>query len=327
MVRIEYPFGTQAFLKVAGLGVAVLGLIMCSFAWKVEYLQIVPLIFGILTLTFGVLCFSEGFNSIIIDSNGIVKQNLFRGNRIPKDQIKGFREIIYKSSKLNKTTHLIIFDHDDKGVIKCDKNTYGDQYEILLKAVRSEFNKVSADSTLKIHQSREKLYRNIGKTFGIFLFAFGLYQLVFVGIFSQEEYREVIGTLSSPPRIEQNKGRERSIVFQFKEFPEYQFNVSGQSFRMLQPKARSLAIGTELKLVILQSDYQAKIEKVGTPSFTDKHINWHVIDLYGIEQNGYFLLDHEALNESAGDPIPKVLLMLTGIGFFLYYEFISKGYD
>lgn len=93
IVKIEYPIGTQWLLKIGGVGLIVLGLFISNFAWKFEYLQILPLVFGLLFLAFGLMCFSEGFSSILIDSEGITKKNLFRKIKIPKNKVKGYAEI------------------------------------------------------------------------------------------------------------------------------------------------------------------------------------------------------------------------------------------
>lgn len=97
--KISYPIASKILLKFFGLVSMALGLFMINIAWQLAHLQVVPLVFGLLFFVLGIFSFAEGFTTTIIDAQGIVQKSLVQKTKIPKKQIKGYREVTYKSSK------------------------------------------------------------------------------------------------------------------------------------------------------------------------------------------------------------------------------------
>lgn len=194
--QFKYPISTQLLLKIGGIAFMSVGLFILKKSVEVEYIQILPIAFGSLFLIFGFMGFVEGFKFIIINEKGIEQKNLIKKSEIPKEQVKGYAEIVHKNSKGNNT-QLVIFSNAKNQFIKIEKESWGDNYKLLLKKIKSNYKRVGVEEIVKIRNQRKDLYKNIGKGFGLCVFMFGLYQLLFIDIFPLEDFQKLEGIKNS----------------------------------------------------------------------------------------------------------------------------------
>ena len=325
--KIEYPISTQLFLKVGGIIMILVGLFFFKMSWQLEYVQIIPIFFGSLFFMLGSVCFFEGFKQIIINAEGVEQKRILKKKKIAKNDVKGYAEVIHRGSKGNNT-QLIIFSKNKNEYIKVEKIGWGDKYNLLLKKIKSDYKKVGFEEVSQITKRRKNLYKNIGKGLGVFIFIFGLYQLIFIDIIPPERFHQLDGVIAAKPIIaERRKGRIESMTFELDKYEEFIFSISGEAFRMLHVSAKKLNKGDEVSLKVLKADYQQKLNKSIPPDFKSKYVNWNIIRLYEIAYSGQTLLDSRDLNTSRSNPIPKIFLMIFGMGIFLYYKYVSKGSD
>jgi len=138
----------------------------------------------------------EGFKVIIVNEKGIRQKTFFKKIEIPKDQVKGYAEIYHPNTK-GVQVELVIFSNTDHQVIKVYKEGWYEEYELLLKKIKPIYKKVGPKVTKALKEKRKKLYKNIGKGFGLCFFFFGLYQYLFPTLIILEEIPNPDGTYSA----------------------------------------------------------------------------------------------------------------------------------
>lgn len=325
--KIEYPKHIQLLMQLGGLIMVSVGLFFFNLSWQIGNIQIIPIGIGCLFLILGVTFFAEGYRIIIVNLEGIKQKNLITQSKISKNQIKGYAEIVQKNSK-GKSTQLIVFSNNKKEFLKIEKETWEDKYLVLLKRIKLDYKRVGFEEINQITKRRKSLYKNIGKGFGIFVFICGLYQLLFTDIIPPKKFQNLDGIIAEQPIIEEKrKGRIENINFKLNKYSEFRFRVAGAKFRILHPNAKKLNKGDKVSFLVLKSEVQQKIDNSITPDFKNKQVNRNIIELYGIEYKGQTLLNIKDINSSRKNPMPKIFLMIFGIGTFLYYQYVSKGYD
>lgn len=326
-MKIKYPKSTQLFMKILGIVLVLVGLFLFKLSWKLEYVQIIPLFLGCLLPLIGVFLFNEGFRTITVDAEGIKEKRLIREIKLTKKEVEGYTEVIYSNPKRD-ITQFVIFSNNEKGPIKVHKANWGEDYERLLERVKADYKKIEQEDVNLIGQQK-KVYKNIGKGIGVFIFIFGLYQLVFTSISPPKNIHELHGIIAEKPIIRKKtkKRKKTTISFQLNKYPEFKFKVKSELFSRFNSDLKNIKINDEVSFKILKSEFQQKLLRSVPPDFKRKYINWDIIELYSVEHKGEILLDTKEVKRTKNSPLSKILIMMCGIGVFLYYQYGSKGHD
>lgn len=300
-----------------------------SFAFEKPNIQLEWIFFGGVVGLFGLWIFSKlfEFDTIEINSSEVCIISIFGHTKkvIKLQEIKKWYEI-EKSNQSIKWKVLTVLT--DKEHFKVNSTFYHNYQEIKILLVEN----LPEDSTKQNKYQRKQEF-----ILSIFFYLLSI-PFVFVTITSinslnKEIQQFELKTLKETVVLDASigKGKSRSLNLKLKDFPEFEFTISGINFNAAKPEkfVSEFKKGDTLDIDILREDYLSKFTKHKEPSFLDKSVNYYFVTFYGLrnKNNNYLTLKDINIESKKDKKFGIIFYPLITLGFIIiatYYLFLAK---
>lgn len=327
-IIISFPKSTK-FLTLFLFGILIfLGGYLILDAFKIEYIQFIPLLIGILVIIGAFLILDHGSKKIIIEKELIISSTFFFKKKLELNEISGFTEITPKSSKTKKPSKVFYIYTKDLKYIKLIADNWGSEYEavkdILKPLAPKNFNEIHQH----FHEIRFRFYKGIGYLFGFIIIIYSLVNIYNAKEIDRTELGYVKGTLANQIVISKRKNRVNTIKIKLNEYSKFDFEVTGQRVNLVDNEIIDISVGDSIFLLVNNNEKEVKLENNSSNSnIYQRSIDWLKIEVCEISTAKYDFLSLEKVNSQEKDLGQKILLLLFGVLAILYFKFISKGYD
>lgn len=253
---------------------------------------------------------------LFISEKGIIVKGFLKNKKIPKKEIIGFRQKVYKAE--SSSDRYLVFK-TQSGYLKIKSDYYGNYYSIL---------KITEKYYTQLEDSEFKKFDYL--IFLPFKLLFFSVACLFVGWFVNVQlmdydeipkwhYTEV--TLSEVPTIKKSSSKPSSkyIAIKTKEFPEFNFKISGYRFRAFNiRKIQQIKKGDKVLIGGTDQDIQGKLLG-GELDFSTKYFDWGLIQVESFIRNKeeYIPLDSVSLVKKRDRWWSWILLLLGLTSLFM----------
>lgn len=315
-IKSKTRFSFLIILVIGGIGFCLISYYLISSSLEYEFVQITELIFGLFFGAFGLLSISVIWflKKYEFDGEKLIVKSIFNTPKkaIYVKDIKSYNEI-EKENKSGKWKDLTIFTDRHKETISSSNisNYYQLKSALTKGLIRNEYS--------------ERLWSyKVNKRFGIGFIIFGLlFSIGMLKVYSKkdieiqpEQLTTLKATITKTPEIERRKS-SRWINLKLEEYPKFNFNISGIRFHASNSSAivAEIKANDQIELDILKDTYEKKISQTKDLTFTDKTVNYNLITVYGLRNEGKTYLRLKKINHEHKKDY-------SGIGFWI---FLSLG--
>jgi hypothetical protein len=331
-IKSKLKYGNIIIVVLGGFGTFFLSYYLTNNALSNEYPQIAGIILGTFFGVFSFICFYSVYNlNILILSQDKLKVNSIFGNTkkvIRLNEILSFNEI-EKQTKHNKWKDLTIFTQYSK--LKISSGNIENYY--LFK------NKLTSGKRRNL-ESEIEWARKSNRKFGIGFLILGI--LFSIGMFnvfknrnqelSPNEITSIEGKITNEVEITKGNKGKRSIEIRIEQFPDFKFNLSGNSYYASNSKnyLAKVTKGDLISIDLKTDTYLKKLTKEKELDFWDKTVNYKLISVYGLRDENYTYLTLEKYNERRKSDSSSwgfwvfLILSLSITGSGLWFLWISK---
>lgn len=310
-------------------------ILVCCFtipvAFDTKYVQLLPLVIGVLFGLFGMFCLASlpKTYDIIVSKEGLVFDSILGINtkQYHWDEIDSYTYKVTKDKKGTEESFKIYIGDKVIGLSSIYYKDYEKLFHFLSKKI-----KINAEEQVKRNKSDKVIGGRISIGFGLLTIIAGLY-LGFspYSNFDESDLRLVSGTLASFEYYEARKSRDNNFRIKMAEYPDFSFVISDRDSRNSKAHkafVESIKSGENVAVKILRISYDKKISKTKKLNFWDKTIDYSVIDTYEV------LLKNGSVIIFDSTPFSKynklILIVLLGFGAFLlingYLLTQNRGY-
>jgi hypothetical protein len=303
LVKSTFPLGTSIFLILGGIGMCAIATYLGVPALQEEYPQLPGLILGGFFGLMGIAC--------IIAALTIPKFEVYKDRLEVKSILGGTRKTIYrneiiswtelaKETKYQNWIELTIFTQ--QGKYKISSSTCGN-----FDGIKNELTKGKHNDYVSEARSVKQFY----KYYALATFLFGC--LCFWGSYhfyatkdsklTFDQLTSITSIITTKPEISKSAKGHRSIQFELKDYPNFEFQLSGVNYSatFVDDFVSNVNLNDTVSLDITTDEYKKKLSKEKELSYLDKSVNYRFIYIYGLRanQNTYLSLsDYNIENNS-----------------------------
>jgi len=332
-IRAKFKLSSIIILSLGAIGFSVLGVSFLKPMFNHRYIQIVDLSFFLLSAVVAIASIYYLLkNEVIKIENDRLKKESFFG-LIQKEfvisKLKSYTAI-RKENKYLQWEDLDLYFTNGKARITSSNVNLDSYYKIKEHLV----NGIAENEKEKSKWENRNLRR-----FGIgFIIVWSLFSLLFIRqdkngnkIINSETTIEITGRLNNQPEVKSGRRNKKSIEIELKEFPIYKFKLNGSELKALKSNSflSNVNKGDGVSIKLWKDAYEKKISETEQLSFSDKHFNYHQIEILGIVKNDKDYMPEEEVNKfrkkfhTKGNFYGLMALALFGIGLGIYLLILS----
>lgn len=330
-LRSEIKIKSVLISLFGGFGALILSYFLVRKSLDTDYPQILGLLFGGFFGLIGLISvmYFFTFNVFELDKEKLIVRSIFK---TPKKTIY-LRDIISytdsdQENESSNNAQFTIYTIKEQYVISNYSNTNYLRFKRILTK-----DKFRIESQKKLNPYKVNRLFSLALILIGLAFLFGLWHLHKKG--GQEilpsEIVSLKVTISNKVEIRRSRN-SRSIRIETKEYPNFGFDLSGNSFKATNTDRliTNVRKGDVIEMKILKDVYEKKLAKTKPLSFWNKSINYYSISVFGLKDNNQTYLTLRALNnERKGDTssLPFYFFLLISIGITIsgvYTLFANK---
>lgn len=265
-----------------GVGSLALGSLFISFSFQ-EYIQISTLTFGLVFMTIG--CFLIfmllDFPTYRLSDNQLIISSVLKTS-------------VIDISSITEVKRVAIGDKNKMLVVVAGNKQYG-----ISNDQTKEFNLIENllnDLTIDDTKSNKLIDKVIW--IGVAVILFPIIAIASLHLMSDKPMPKNINDLTQHEIVLLKKptttGRKSSKDREFisSKSPDFRFLID--SDYLSKKEMSQIDQGDTIVLYINKYDFDTKIERSNKPTWIDKHLNWSVIRVYGIEKDEELIVDPES---------------------------------
>lgn len=332
-IRAKLKISTVLLLLVGSIGFSLLSWLFLTSMLNHKYLQVVDLILFLVSTFFAsasiyYLLKNEVLN---IDNNHLIRETFFGINKsnFKLSELISYTEID-KENKYIKWQDLDLFFKKGKVRITSSnlkQNQYSKIKNHIIKGIERN------------HKEESKWENKNARNFGIgFIIVWSLLSLVFINqdeqgnrIISSASTTQINGIIAENPEIESGKRNKQKLNIKLREFSDFNFKLNGQELKALDDRfIEEVSKGDKLSVKIWNETYAKKIKQTEKLSFREKHINYHQIEILGINRDETDYIPENRINRlrekfhSKWNYYGLMAMAFFGICFGLYLIILSR---
>ncbi|MBO6516513.1 MAG: hypothetical protein JJ975_08175 [Bacteroidia bacterium] len=323
-----FPYVAVLLLTLGGVGFLWIFQYLGKEALQAPFVQIGPTIIGLFMGGLGVMSWWELLTLKryeIRDGQFFVKSIFGPVSRVI--QLSDLVEWRQEKHKGKYSTTRKLFIYTRNGKLTIDSQTTRN-YDDIKRAVKSSCPK----QPLKMDTPVRK--RRVVGVLAIVSLLFGLWSFTVYQSYDLEEESKVVlmevKLTSNPEKVRSGRhNQNESIEFSTREYPTFTFSVSGGSYdrTAVDDVLGDFKAGDSIRLFIKKDIYAKKILGTESLDFWDKHLNYSMISVYGIEGKGYVYLEAESNLAAAGRGGGWIVLALIAgvLTFITISVFLEKA--
>jgi hypothetical protein len=294
------------------------GVHLSRSAFDAPYPKLDDLVLGCVAVIFGIyaLISTLKIDKLFIYNDRLEVLSLFNSVKkvIYLNEITTWTEI-EKENKYYKWQELTIFTDTTK---YCIVSNYYSNFLALKKALTK--GKPRNHEKEKQHNRRVTyVYVIAFAIIGIALLYGTYYTNSKIGTeLTDDDLTTITDVITNKPEITKGRKGHRSIDIKLKSYPEFDFDVSGISYKATYAShyADEVKTGDSLTLQILTSEYEGKLLKTKPLGFWAKHSHYYNIDVYGLSDAKNTYLKVSNYNIEKDDDRSFVFWFLLVLGAF-----------
>lgn len=333
-IRAKFKLSSTIILSLGAIGFSILGFSFIKPMFEHRYLQLFDLTFFLLSVSVAIVSLYYLLKNevITIENNELIQESFF-----------GILKKKYPISELNSYT----------AIRKENKYLQWEDLDLYFKTGKTRItsSNVNLDSYYKVKKhltsglkenDKEKIKwenRNI-RRFGLgFILFWSLFLLIFVKqdnhgkrIVDLETSVQVSGVLQNKLKIKSGRRNSKSMEFNLIEYPNFNFKLNRPELTALNidQLLNTVNKGDTISIRLWKDTFDKKIIETEQLSFTDKHINYHQIDVLGIVKNKADFMPKEKVNKVRSEFHTNenfyglIALALFGFGVGVYLITLSR---
>ncbi len=151
-------------------------------------------------------------------------------------------------------------------------------------------------------------------------------------IVDSENTTQVSGMLQNKPLVKLGSKNSKSIEIYLVEYPNFKFKLTKPEFEALNADQflSSVNKGDSITITLWKDTYNKKIIESEELTFTDKHLNYHKINILGLVKNGIEFMPKEKVNQvrkkfyTKGNFYGLMAFVVFGVGSGIYLITLSN---
>lgn len=296
--------------------------------FKKEYPPFPEIVCGFALLFFGLFCLFYYLNRrtiYVFSDRFALKSGLFSVNvEIRYDEIQSWAEI-QKTTKNRNWDELLLFT--SKGKFRfCSYNYFG--YSILKSQITKGKTR-NLDYEKKWNIKNISLFSFFFLFFGTVFLAWGGYYFLTTATISSTDFVKIEQIITSEIKTKRNGKHSRCFEFKFNDYPEFSFNIKGNSYHAMHVEdfLADVSLGDTLIVSIPKNDFEKKISKTKPLTFWDKSFDYYDIPIVTVSHTGkkYLNLNDVAKERKSNRKSNAWILITFGgillaIGLFIFIK-------
>lgn len=333
-IRAKFKLSSIIILSLGALGFSILGFYFLKPMFNHRYLQLVDLSFFLFSASVAISSLYYLFKNeiITVDNNKLIQESFFGAlkKEFSISDLDSYTAI-RKENRYLQWEDLDLYFKNGKTRIT-SSNLKLDTYYKLKERLTNGLIENDKD---KANWENRHLRR-----FGLgFIVFWAVFSLIFVKqdkhgniTVDSESTTQVSGILQNKPSIKSGRRNSKSIEIYLTEYSKFKFKLNRPEIKALNTDQflSSVNIGDPISITLWKDTYSKKIIESEQLTFTEKHFNFHQIDVLGLVKNEIEFMPLDKVNQvrrkfhTKGNFYGLMAFALFGIGVGIYLITLSK---
>jgi hypothetical protein len=333
-IKAKFKLSSTIILSLGAIGASILGFYFLKPMFNHRYVQLVDLSFFLFSATVAIsILYYLLKNEVITIDNNKLKQESFFGaikKEYPISELNSYTAI-RKENKYLQWEDLDLYFKTGKARITSSNLRLDNYYKL-----KDQLTNGLIENNRKKSRWENRNLRRFGIGFIVFWIVFSL---IFIKqdkhgniIVDSENTTQISGILQNKPSIKSGRKNSKSIEIYLVEYPNFKFKLNRPEIEALNADQflSSVNEGDPISITLWKDTYSKKILESEELTFTDKHLDYHQIDILGLVKNGIEFMPKEKVNQvrskfhTKGNFYGLMAFAVFGVGVGLYLITLSK---
>lgn len=332
-IKAKFKLSSILILSLGAVGFALLGFFFLKPIFNHRYIQIVDLSLFLFSAFIAIASLYYLLkNEVINIENNTLKKTSFFGivqKEFLISELKTYTAI-RKENKYLQWEDLDLYFNRGKARITSSNLNLDSYYKIKEHLI---------SGIVENKKEKQKWENRNLRRFGIgFVIVWSLFILLFIQqdyngnrIINSKSTIEISGKLVNQPKLKTGRRNKKSIEIELKEYPSFNFKLNGSELKALKTDEFFKNVNKEdgVSIKVWKDIYEKKISGTKQLLFSDKHFNYHQIDILGIIKNNKDFIPEKQVNKyrkkfhTKGNFYGLMAFAFFGIGVGIYLLILS----